>query len=1281
MSAPRSSSERLTPYLPRIAIDWLRETPAARHKEIQGSLAFVDISGFTQLTERLSRRGKVGAEEMNDLLDSCFTELLSVAYDRGAGVIKWGGDAVLLLFDGDEHEARACRAALEMQRTMRSAGRLHTSSGPVRLRMSVGIHSGSFDFFLVGGLHRELIVTGPAASTTVEMESVADAGEVALSPATAAALPRGCLGPAKGPAVLLGRSPAVESARSAPVGDVGDLDLGVCLPTRLREYLLAGGGEAEHRPMTAAFIHFLGCDEMLTRDGPDTLADALEQCLGTVQRVAYEHQVTFFETDIAPDGGKVMLMAGAPTSSGNDEERMLRALRAIVDEGGPLPMRVGVNRGRIFVADFGPPYRRTYSVKGDAVNLAARLMARAEKGQILATREVLERTRTAFDVVALEPFKAKGKAELVEAVAVGPLRGGTATGGAASTPLIGRERELAVLIEALDSARTSEGRLVEIVAEPGMGKSRLVEELLANAGDDRVVRVQCDEYETSTPYSAFRPALRDLLQLGDAADRAQAARLVRRRVQQYAPHLVPWLPLLAVPIGLELPETVETKALEERFRKTRLEEATRELVGMLCLFPTVFVVEDAHWLDDASSDLLRQLLRGLQDRPWLVVVTRRDQSSGFTAAKEARPATIRLEPLQGEEAAAFLATATEEFPLSPHELAALAERAGGNPLFLTELLAAARTPGGVDELPDSVEALMMAQIDRLSPSDRRVLRAASVVGASFSRRLVESFLGKERPDTDTWDRLAEFVLDDGGNRLRFRHALIRDAAYEGLPYRRRRELHGLVGQALERLARGRPEEQAEHLSLHFFNAHDFDRAWRYSRIAGERAQAIYANVEASVFFERALSAGKQLGAALPADVAAVSEALGDVRVRLGEFAKAGAAFRAARRRKDADGVERARLAYKEHLIAWKLGRYTQAMRWLGRGLRELEDTAGDEAGQERARLYAASAVVRWKQGRPRESTRWSRRAIAEAEASGAHDALAKAYYMLDFVALGLGQLGSVTNSERALAIYEELGDLERQATVLNNLGVFAHMQGRWDESVALYERAEQAWDQTGDRWSASFATTNRGEVLSDQGHLDDAEPLFRAALRVAQAAGSDQHTAVAAEYLGRLMTRRGLFEEAQELLASARLAYEAAGERVEVLATGAKIAECRVLAGDWEGGLELSGDLLARVAREEGASTLEAMLERLRGCALMQGARLGEAEASLRQSTSVARSASMEYEVALSLDALAVLGRLQGASTADVETERDAIFARLGVVSVPVLPITDRKASRPTAAA
>ncbi len=323
------ASERLSPYVSRLAIEWMRDAPDLRHRSIDGTLAFADISGFTSLTELLSKKGKVGAEEMNDVLDSAFTDLLSVAYDYGAAVIKWGGDATLLLFTGDGHPARACRAAVEMQRTMRSIGRLKTSAGRVTLRMSIGIHTDLFDFFFVGKLHRELVIAGPAADATVAAESSAEAGETVITRATAAALERSHLGSRRGDGYLLAGAPALEIDRTPSVGDVADIDLERCVPVAISSHLVEGGGEAEHRPLTIAFLRFAGVAELIATAGVDAVADALELTLDTAEGIALEHKVAFFDTDIAAGGGKIMLVSGAPTSSGNDEERMLRTLRAI----------------------------------------------------------------------------------------------------------------------------------------------------------------------------------------------------------------------------------------------------------------------------------------------------------------------------------------------------------------------------------------------------------------------------------------------------------------------------------------------------------------------------------------------------------------------------------------------------------------------------------------------------------------------------------------------------------------------------------------------------------------------------------------------------------------------------------------------------------------------------------------------------------------------------------------------------------------------------------------
>ena len=169
-TVPVDVGHPLAPYFPRLAIEWIRSSPEQLQQELEGTIAFVDISGFTKLSERLARLGKSGAEELTATIDTCFVTLLDLAVANGGRLLKFGGDALLVYFSGEAHEARACLAAIEMRRALRVVGRLMVLGQKVSLRMSVGVHSGLFNFFLVGESHREFIVTGPGASAVVEME-------------------------------------------------------------------------------------------------------------------------------------------------------------------------------------------------------------------------------------------------------------------------------------------------------------------------------------------------------------------------------------------------------------------------------------------------------------------------------------------------------------------------------------------------------------------------------------------------------------------------------------------------------------------------------------------------------------------------------------------------------------------------------------------------------------------------------------------------------------------------------------------------------------------------------------------------------------------------------------------------------------------------------------------------------------------------------------------------------------------------------------------------------
>lgn len=1261
-------SERLTPYVPRLLVQWLADRPGDTHLEVEGSVVFVDISGFTKLSEKLAKHGKEGAEQVTAAIETCFTALLSVAYANGGGLIKFGGDALLLLFEGEEHVVRAARAAVTMRRTLRTVGKIDMPGVRLQLRMSVGVHADTYHFFLVGGSHRELVVAGPGWTRTVGMEHEAEAGEILLSPEIAAQLPARCLGKLKGEGILLVREPPGPPLLEEVVPS-GRVPMEEVLSTAVRGHVLGGGGAPEHRPVTVAFVHFDGTDEMIATYGLEATAHALDELVVAAQLAVDDQGVCFLASDVDSDGGKLILTAGAPVVTGNDEERMLLALRAIVEAGTELRPRIGVNRGSVFAGDIGPWYRRTYTVMGDVVNLSARLMAKAEPGEIYATADVLDRSWTSFLTQELEPFSVKGKAEPVRAWIVGEPSG-TREDVGAELPLIGRSEELRILDEAIEAARSGHGQLVQIVGEPGIGKTRLVHELTDRTGGLTHVRATCETYLSSTPYATWRELLRELMELGwEDPDDVVIERLYGF-IDERDPELLPWLSLIAVPFDVEVVPTLEVELLGEEFRRPKLHEVVFAFLKLALSGPAVIEIEDAQYMDDASTDLLGFIVHHDEDLPWLICTTRRPDEGGFvTDAEGVR--TIEPGPLASEDAIRVVEAATEERPLSPHATQVVAERSGGNPQFLLDLIDAAVASGGVGGLPDSVEAAAMASIDRLVPEDRSFVRRAAVLGLSFHPRMVEwvNIDGTLRVDEETWRRLADVFEDDGDGYFRFRRALLRDAAYEGLPFRLRRELHASVGERLEEAAAPHPEEAADALSLHFLLAHEYDRAWDYARVAGDRARERFAPIEAATFYQRALEAARGCGDISDAEMATVAEARGDALFRAGEYRKATDAFNGARRLIPADAVGSARLLLKRSWIEEKLGRLPQALRWATRARGALEGVSDPAAQAVRAQLSAWYATVLVAAGRARGAARWARRGIEEAEAAGDREWLARAYNALDWSNMLAGRpTGQYWTT--ALEIFEELGDLRGQSLVLGNLGMGSFYEGRWEEALSFYERGRETDLRLGNPTDAAIEAMNIAEIACERGGYAEAETLLRESLRVWKASEYRFFVATCKSYLARSLARTGRFEEALALFEEAGVELADVGARGDALTNDVRIAECRVLMGDGEAGLALATEVLDRGGASEELGMALPLLQRVRGYALIQVGEIAEARGALDESLRVARERGDDYEVALTLHAIVRLDRLEGRpAPSDLASEAAGILSRLGVARVPEVPL------------
>ena len=1249
----------LLPYVPRLALAWVAAGSGELVREMEGTLAFVDISGFTKLTEMLASRGKAGAEELTGYLDRTFGSLLEVAYANSGELVKWGGDAVLVWFPGPQHALRAVAAACQMQRRMTRLGNLRTSAGPSTLRMSVGINSGLFTFFLVGSRHRELLVTGPAATVTAHMEAVAEAGEIVVSEATARHLDPAVLGAAKEDGVLIAGPPRLAASAPDPPPDLGAYRPSLSLPSGLRTHLLAIPVESEHRQVAVAFLEFGGVDQFLADKGVHELAQELNRVVSLVQEVCEVHGVTFWETDIAEDGGKVMLVSGAPRATDDDTGRLLVAVREILNQAGGLRLRAGVNHGRVFTGDFGPSYRRTYSAKGDAINLAARLMGRAAPGELLASEAALGRSRIRFQSEELEPFLVKGKSQPVHAHRLGSPERSAAALGTHGPDLVGRNNELQLLEGRLVAAANKEGSCVELLGPPGIGKSRLLEELQRRAAGVSILSVVCDEYRSMLPYASMGALGLQALGVDPGSAPEAIGRALTESVQQLSPRLLPWLPLLAGVVGAEVPPTPEVNALEERFRRERLEDAVLQFMTTVLAGPTLILFDDTHWMDDASSGLVRAVIGSLSSRPWLLVLSRRPQEKGLRTDGLANVVSCELEPLSEPAVAQLLLSATSQQPLAPHELRTISERGGGNPLFLLQLIETGRQSGFGTSLPDTVEEVLAAQIDRLSPPDRRLLRVASVLGLQVSVPVVEE-MTEEALDSERLGALEEFLAADASGNLRFRHNMLRDAAYEGLPYARRRELHARAGEVLERRAGGDAAEIAGLLALHFGHALQHRPAWRYARLAGDQARTVYANFEAATFYDQALEAARALGDVEPAELLQVAESLGDARGRLGEFASAAEVYRASRRWAKA-GPEKARINLKIALATDRSGNYRLTLGTLARAEGSLGDAQDPEATRLRAEIRAQYGLVRHRQGRSRDAVHHLLDAVRLADSAGAPEVLATALVHLDIAELTLGFGGDSEHASRALEILRRLGDQPwLEARALNQLGIRAYFAGNWSKAVDFYTQSCEACRRAGDEWTAAVGAGNIAEVLADQGHLQRAETILEEALRTYQAAGTPTFISYGTMLLGRLAARRGDTERALDLLGQARALSASDGESLQVLQADAARAEALLLSANFSSAVEVAQQVLGDAASVQGSDLLVAWMERVLALARAgEGGNATTVSAHLRASVEIARRRGARYELALSLNALADLWPDAGP---EVRQESLELFDQLGVV-------------------
>jgi class 3 adenylate cyclase/tetratricopeptide (TPR) repeat protein len=984
---------------------------------------------------------------------------------------------------------------------------------------------------------------------------------------------------------------------------------------RSRRESLAG----ERKQITVLFADLKGSLELLADRDPEDARALLDAILERMMEAVHRYEGTV--NQIMGDG--IMALFGAPLACEDHAVRacyaalrMHRAVAAAREEfrrrlGVDVQIRVGVNSGEVVVRSIGNDLQMDYSAVGQTTHLAARMEQIARPGSTLITAATRRLAERAIEADPQGPIPVKGLREPVdvwELRRAAPSSSGLAATGL-RTPILGRAVQLARLEALRAGAGQGRGQVVMLAGEPGVGKSRLILEVVRAAAEDgwRTLDGACVSYGTPTPYLPLRTMLVSYFQVEDDDD----ARRIRERVAARLLALDTTLATAVSPIlalGNVTNEDAGWAALEPSERRQRIFRAVRDLLLKESdRAPVVLVVENLHWADSETQALLDYLAEELRAARVLIVVSARpeylhDWPTGAAVTE------VLLEPLPDETAHALvdrlLGPDTGLAPLKQR----LVEHTEGNPFFLEESVKAlvetqelvgesgayhlARPVGSV-QIPDRVQAVLAARIDRLAPGGKSCLQAGAAIGHEVPVALLQAVL--DLPEGDLMHGLAD--LEAAGFirptalypdlAYAFKHAITLDVAYASLLKEQRRGLHARILEALESTYAGdRRAEHVERLADHALRAELWPKAIAYLRDAGGRAVARSANKEAAAFYEAALRAV----AHLPESPETVTAAV-DIRLDL-----------------------------RPPLL--QLGRL-EDIRRLSKEAEAIAQQLGDE--ERLARAYTYLINYHYLLGQTARTIDYGARCLAIAERRGdaALATLARRYLGHSHHAQGQHRLAREVLEDNVRALEaRSAGDVAAVTSYVASRAWLAWTladQGEFDRADACLDRARTRAEDARHPYSQAIAWTLTGLVWRERGQLERAVPPLTRSLALCEQASLSVWQPIVSALLGATLVALDRKDDGEALLREAV-------RRAEALGVVAYLSRWMVLLGE---GLLARGDAAAARAAADRAIELalahgerghEAMAWRLIGDIASRGAveDFGAAREAYEQALSIA---------------------------------------------------------------
>jgi predicted ATPase/class 3 adenylate cyclase len=1284
-----------------------------------GSAVLADISGFTALTGLLlEEMGPTrGAEEVLRQINPIYDQLIAELHRYHGSVINFAGDSITCWLDGDDG-LRAVACAMAMQQLMANFETLTTPSGKiVTLAIKVGVATGPVRRFVVGDPEIQLVdvLAGATLDKMAMAEGLADKKEVVVNAEVVhnnggtavfdVSEWRHGENEADQFAVLSGMALQVSqhpwsSLLSTPEeiqGRLSENQLKSWLLNPVYERLKSGGDFlAELRPAVALFLKFSGIDFDADDAGPQ-----LDAYVHWVQNILVRHEGYLLQVTVGDKGSYLYAAFGAPLAHDDDPERAVAAALELQRTPAAFnfmtPPQIGISQGRMWSGACGATTRRTYGVMGNETNMAARLMSNAQPGQILVSKRVAQMAERRYRFNHLEPIVVKGKTKPFPVSEVLSHQTGSLRRPATmyAHPLVGRDGTLEQMAALLEKARVEGMQILKLEGPAGVGKSHLVAMFAENALDLgwQIAFGNCQSINQEKSYYPWQQIFWSLLNLSpDPVPGEDSNVFITRQVQQVTqtftgmnPEWLVRLPLLGDLLDLPIPDNATTAAFEPRLRQRALFALVTEMLTAWSKEkPLLLLVEDSHWIDEASIDLISSFSRTAEAEQILLVVAQRpprQENAGTTGKAELENLphyhTIDLSELSQEGVASLVSHRLQGNP-SPLALSFIQAKAQGNPFFVEELVGALKEADrirlqedGTWELappvfhalrdanmlkqvnnkwvlhdnaslsavdlgiPVSIHGTVLSRIDRLPESHKLTLKTASVIGRNFELTLLE----KSHPVSPEINILQEQVEEMTAREFirpeqdqsayyafLFKHNITQEVAYETLLFAQRRELHKAVGQAMEMLH----PEAVEQIAYHAFTGQDWGRAFQYQLAAGKQAFQLFVNQPSIDHFQKAL----QSAAHLPA-----SETLEDrqyIHTTLGELLTTTGQLETAREHLDKAVVlaeERSDMNGKARACRWiariyeNQGEYQPALSWIQTGLFALTSQETAEAVE----LMLTAGLINTRQGDYENALSLCYSSLEIGRKINATTVIARAYNLLGVITRLRGNSAeAIEYFQKSYELYEAASNIHGQALAQNQIATAHFDLGQWPEADHYYRQARTVFNQLGDIYNSMAIDNNLGGIALNQGRLDEALLFYQEALHAQEQIGRSLWIlGVLHMNLGHTFVRRGEVFAARRFLETSRDYFNQAQARDFLPEMHRHFAEMSLLARDLPEAVEHAQSAL-NLSREMAMRGEEGSSLRVMGAVTIAQSNYEQAEQYLVESAAILEEVADEYEWARS---------------------------------------------------